>query len=230
MARQLLQIVGMTHPVHFHVAMPEQPRNRLTVGFRAILAIPNAIVVGGPMLGIFGGGYRTGVLGLTALVMALFDWVAVIFTGRAVPSVQHYKQDYLSWRCRALAYMALLRDEFPPLGQGNYPAALELTVPYGTRNRVEIAFRPILIIPQIVVLFLLLVAWLVVAIVSWAEIMVVGRLSPWLWHFGHRVMRYLLRVETYALLVHDHYPPFSLVDEGERIRSAGAKGEPVPVH
>jgi hypothetical protein len=220
----------MTHPVRFHVEVPERPRDRLTVAFRPILSIPHAIVVGGPFLAISGGGYRTGVLGLAALVMALFDWVAIIFTGRSIPSVQHYKQDYLGWRSHALAYMALLRDEFPPLGEGNYPATLELPPLPQDRNRVEIGFRPILIIPHVIVLFLLLVAWLIAAIVSWLQILFTGRLAPALWSFGHRVMRYLLRVETYALLVHDEYPPFSLVDEGERARSPAVGGQPLAAH
>src|SRR4051794_8673636 len=100
------------HPVQFRVEPPASPRDRITVAFRPFLALPHALVVGGPVMGVLGGGYRTGVLGLVALLFAFFDWVAIIFTGQPIAGLQAHKRTYLAWRARALAYMTLLRDEY----------------------------------------------------------------------------------------------------------------------
>ena len=50
--------------------------------FRPILIIPHAILVGGPSSA--GARFRTGVLGLVALVCAFLDWFAILFTGRSI--------------------------------------------------------------------------------------------------------------------------------------------------
>ena len=55
-------------PLHYEVQPPPRLRNRLTVGFRPLLALPHALLVGSPVLvGIGAGAYRTGALGLLAL-------------------------------------------------------------------------------------------------------------------------------------------------------------------
>ena len=41
---------------------------------------------------------------------------------------------YLRWRVRAVAYTALLRDEYPPFGDGPYPVELELSPPEEPRD------------------------------------------------------------------------------------------------
>jgi hypothetical protein len=213
------------HPVQFRVDPPSGPRDRLTIAFRPILALPHALVVGGPFLGVLGGSYRTGLFGLLALLFALFDWVAIIFTGQPIEALQAHKRGYLAWRARALAYMAFLRDEYPPFAEdgGDYPAAIELPATPAQRNRFGVALRPLLVLPQALATALLLVAWIFAAIASWFEVVVTGRLSPSLWRFGHEVMRYVLRVEAYVLLIHDQYPPFALADAGERAFGSAAE-------
>ncbi|MCJ7491018.1 MAG: DUF4389 domain-containing protein, partial [Dehalococcoidia bacterium] len=71
-------------------------------------------------------------------------------------------------------------------------------------------FRFILIIPQIIVLLFVMIAWAITAIIGWFAILFTGRYPDGLWKFGEGVMRWLLRVESYFLLLHDDYPPFSL--------------------
>jgi hypothetical protein len=193
----------------YEVAPQEDRRNRLTVGFRAILAIPHLLLVGGPGYGA-GMGERTGVLGAVAGVAAFINWFIIVFTGKAnkdLISLQHF---YLRWRARALAYEALLRDEYPPFGDSDYP--VEATFPSVTeeRNRWTVGFRFILIIPQAIVLVFVFIAWAITAIIGWFAVLFTGRYPDGLWKFGEGVMRWLLRVESYWLLLHDDYPPFSL--------------------
>lgn len=197
-----------TDPVFLEVSPPDAERNRLTVLLRPLLAIPHALLVGGPIVGIGGGGSRTGVLGAVALVIALLDWFAVLITGKPLDGLQPLKRLYLRWRARALVYMALLRDEYPPFGERSYPAELHLPEPPEVRDRLLVALRPLLLLPHIVVLVVLMLAWVVVALVSWVYILITGRLAPELWRFGREVMDYTLRVEAYLLLVHDQFPAF----------------------
>ena len=201
------------HPVGYEVQRPEGGRNRLTVGFRPILAIPQALLVGGPNVGAGGtnGGSGTGVLGTVAGVSAVINWFAIVFTGKAIDGLMDLQRFYLRWRARVLAYEALLRDEYPPFGDGEYPAAVRLPEPLvEQRNRWSVGFRIILVIPHIIVLAVLLVAWLVTAIIGWFAVLLSGRYPDGLWTFGEGVMRWGLRLEAYLLLLHDEYPPFSL--------------------
>lgn len=204
----------MTSPVQIVVDPPEGERNRLSVLVRPLLSIPHLVLVGGPLLMVFTG-LRTGVLGLVALVIALFDWVAILATGRAVEGLQGLKRLYLRWRVRALAYFGLLRDEFPPLGDAPYPTGLVLPEPPETRERLAVALRPLLVLPHLVALLFLTLAWLVVTVVAWVAILATGHHPPELWRFTRDVTRYALRVEAYLLLVHDRFPAFALADEEE---------------
>jgi hypothetical protein len=203
----------MSHPVHFEVSPPEGPRDRLTALLRPLLVIPHLLLVGGPALGVLGGGYRTGGLGALAILIAFLDWLAILFTGSSLRGLEPFKRLYLCWRARVLAYSAFLRDEYPPFGEGAYPVKLALPPSPETRNRANILLRPLMALPHVVVLALLLIAWCVVGFVSWFCLVFTGRLPPSLWCFTRDVLAYSLRVEAYVLLLHDEFPPFTLGKE-----------------
>jgi len=206
-------------PVRLHVTPEIEGRNRLTTAFRLILAIPHLLLVGGLGGGlVWTSGYTnnrlewgtTGVLGAVAAVVSVIAWFAILFTGRYPSGLWKLVAFYLRWRVRALAYTALLRDEYPPFGDGEYPAALELNEPTAPRDRITVAFRLILAIPQLIVIWALSIAWVVTTIVAWFSILVTDRYPASLYAFGVGVLRWNTRVEAYLLLLHDQYPPFSL--------------------
>jgi hypothetical protein len=206
-------MTSSNHPVRFRVEMPTLPRNRVTALFRPILAVPHLLLVGGPALGILGGGYRTGALGALAVLIALFDWLAILFVGSPIKSLEPLKRLYLRWRAHVLAYAAFLRDEYPPFGEGAYPAELQLPATPETRDRADILLRPVLLIPHVIVLAVLILIWILLAVVSWIWLSITGELPASLWRFNRDICAYSLRVESYALLIHDVFPPFSLTDE-----------------
>jgi hypothetical protein len=197
-------------PVRLLVDPPEAPRDRLVALLRPLLIIPHALVVGGPFVGLGAGGLRTGALGVLALTIALLDWFAILVTGRPLAGLQGLKRLYLGWRARVLVYASFLRDEYPPFGEGSYPAALELPADPPVRDRFVVALRPLLLIPHLVVLMGLLVAAVATTLWAWLSLSIRGRLSARVWRFNRDVMAYVLRVEAYALLVHDQLPPFAL--------------------
>lgn len=210
-----------THPVDVHVPPRTEDRDRVTTAFRALLALPHLLLVGAPAAFAFSWslgpaeGPRlewsgAGVLGAVAAVCALIGWFAILFRGRYPDGLRALATMYLRWRVRAVAYTALLRDEYPPFGEGPYPAELVLDVPEKPRDRVSVGFRLVLALPHLVAVWLLGVAWCVSTVVAWFAILFTGRYPRGLYDFGVGVLRWNTRVEAYLLLLHDEYPPFTL--------------------
>jgi Domain of unknown function (DUF4389) len=205
----------MTDLVHFHVEQPVGGRDRWGTVFRPILVVPHAILVGGPLVGFGAGSFRTGALGLVALACAVFDWFAIVFTGHSIEGLRNLKRLYLGWRARFMAYAFFLRDEYPPFGDGPYRAWLELPDEPARHDRKSVALRLLLLFPHLFVLLCLIAVQLFVAIASWFSIAFTRRLNDALWRFTRDVMSYALRVEAYALLMHDQFPSFGLTGEAE---------------
>jgi hypothetical protein len=206
------------HPVRLEIQRPTGERNRLTTAFRVILAVPHLMLVGGPMAAVGGWMWESrhaswtaggGVLGAAAGLCALLSWFAIVFTGRHPEGLRSLAVFYLQWRARAAAYTALLTDRYPPFGEGNYPALLTIDPPR-ERDRLSVAFRFVLALPQIVAVCVLSLAWAFTTMIAWFAILFTGRYPAELYRFGVGVLRWNLRVEAYLLLLCDAYPPFSL--------------------
>ena len=195
------------YPVVVTVSPQTGPRNRLTTALRPILAIPHAILAGPvwpPRTG------SVGLLGAAAYVMAIVSWFTLLITGEHFKGIREFSLYYLRWRTRALAYMALFVDPYPPFGDDEYPATIEVREPAQPRDSATIAVRLILVLPHAVLLFFLLIGWVVTTIVAWFAILFTRSYPPSLYEFRLGVMRWGLRVEAYLLLLVDEYPPFSL--------------------
>jgi hypothetical protein len=77
-------------------------RNRLTIFFRLILAIPHVIA----LFFVF----------IAAFFVYLIAWFAVLFTGRWPAGLRSFAIGLQRWSTRLNAYMFLLTDEYPPFG------------------------------------------------------------------------------------------------------------------
>lgn len=211
---------AMPYPVRLRVTAALTGRNRLTVAFRPILAIPHLLLVGGPIAAFVtwsdnnGGIQRSwgagGALGAVAAVCAFIAWFAVVFTGRSPEGLARLEAFYLRWRVRAVAYLALFRDEYPPFGDEIYPVEVDLPLVLAPRDRLSVAFRPILVIPHLIAIWALGIAWGITTMVAWLAILFTGRYPRRLAEFGVGCFRWTTRVEAYLLLLTDEYPPFSL--------------------
>jgi hypothetical protein len=214
-----------TCPVGVHVEPAIENRNRLTTAFRIILALPHVLLVGGPLAATLTWSWTTetglryewgtggGALGVAAAVVAFIAWFAIVFTGRYPQGLWNLAALYLHWRVRAVAYTALLRDEYPPFGEAPYPAKLELYAPDAPRDRLTAAFRIVLVIPHLVAVLVLNVLWALSTMVAWFAILLTGRYPVALYDFALGVFRWNIRVEAYLLLLRDEYPPFLLGHE-----------------
>src|SRR5437763_8786684 len=126
-----------SYPIAYDVEAQLTGRNRLTVAFRAILAIPHAIIVGTPGIG----NRSQGLLGAVAFVLAIVAWFAILFTGKHPRGIWDFSAMYMRWRTKAITYMALLRDEYPPFGDASYPVTFEATYPEEPRARLSVGLR-----------------------------------------------------------------------------------------
>ena len=211
-----------THPVRVDVAPSTDQRDRLTVAFRPILAIPHLLLVGGP-LGVAGWavlrddggspvspGLGGGALGGAAAAIAVVAWFAILFTGTYPRGLRNLLLLYVRWRVRAVAYLTLLCDEYPPFGEGRYPASLTFDEPDAPRNRLSVALRVVLVLPHLLALWVLGAVWAVSTVAAWVMILLTGRMPLALRRFGAAMLGWSTRVEAYLLLLHDAYPPFAL--------------------
>ena len=208
----------MAYPVSVNVEPSLTNRNRLTTAFRLILAIPHLILVGGIGLGVASGrdgrttlGGEQGLLGAVAIFLAIVSWFTIVFAGTHIIGIRQFTSFYLRWRVRALAYLMLLEDVYPPFGDAPYPASIDIVDSVTPRDRVAVGLRLLLAIPHFVVLFFVLLAWGFTTIAAWFIILFTGTYPQGLYEFGVGALRWRLRVETYLLLMVDEYPPFSLL-------------------
>jgi len=202
----------MSYPIAYTVEPQFAGRNRATTFFRLILAIPHLVLVGGPMFAIGFWHHHwgfTGILGFVAGVMAIIAWFAILLGDAHPRGLWDFAYYFLSWRARVVAYVALLRDEYPPFGEAHYPARFEATFPDAPRDKLSVALRLILVIPHAVVLFFLGIAFLIVTVIAWFAILFSGQYPESMHGFAVGCLRWSIRVEAYLLLMRDEYPPFS---------------------
>src|SRR5215218_6969484 len=123
------------HPVRI-VVSDDLQRNRLTVFFRLILAIPHFIWVA--------------LWAVIAVLAGIVNWFATLFTGRSPDGLHNFLATYLRYVTHVRAYVLLIADPFPSFAGklGSYPIDLEVD-PSQTQNRLTVLFRIVLAIPAL---------------------------------------------------------------------------------
>ena len=81
-------------------------------------------------------------------------------------------------------------------------------------SRLTVAFRLILAIPHLILVYLLGYLASIVGVIVWFAALFVGRVPDGLHGFMTGLTRYTARVQAYLLLLTDDYPPFSFQDRG----------------
>jgi hypothetical protein len=158
------------------------------------------------------------VLRLVVEIIALVSWFIILFTGKLPEGIANLQAMYLRYQARTFTYAGFMREEYPPFGfttasadPGDDPRIrVDVRPELDDRNRLTVAFRIILAIPQIIVLGLLSLAAFVVYVIAFFAVLFTGRWPEGLRVFNLNVIRYQLRVESYLFLVTDVYPPFAL--------------------
>jgi hypothetical protein len=208
----------MAYPVSVTIQPLLTNRDRVTTALRIIFAIPHIILVGSvgiglnlAMDGVFPKiGAEGGLLGIVAGCLAVISWVTIVIAGTHITGIRQFTTFVMRWRVRALAYLMLLEDAYPPFGDAAYPAVFDVVDPVGPRDRATVAFRLILAIPHLIVLCFLMFGWMLVTIAAWCLIVITAEYPAGLFEFSAGCLRWMIRVEAYLFLLVDEYPPFSL--------------------
>ena len=197
-------------PATLEIDYPDRDLNRLTTLLRLFTIIPIFVVLALLM--------RTTVQTHSANYVVGSGGIVFLATVLMLLFRQKYPRWWFDWNLaltrfgtRVVVYLALLRDEYPSTDEDqsvhiqiNYPDAKQ------ELNRWLPLVKWLLAIPHYIVLCFLGIAAVVCVVIAWFAILITGRYPRSLFDFVVGVLRWHLRVVTYAfLLATDRYPPFS---------------------
>lgn len=167
-------------------------RNRLTVFFRLLLAIPHLVMLV--------------VLGITAVVIAVIGWFAALALGRLPTWIHDYLGGWLRWSARVGCYVQLVTDEYPPftLEAADHPVRLEVP-PGGPLNRWAVLGRIVLVVPA-QVLRLAGTGINLFVVFAWFAGVFAGRTPRAVFDAIAIVQRYGQRTTAYLFLLTPAYP------------------------
>lgn len=168
-------------------------QNRLTVGFRLILAIPHFVVL------FF--------LAIAALVVLVIGWFGALFTGRLSAFAADFLAGYLRWQTRLYGYLLLLTDVYPPFSLADDPRyPIHVGIQPGRLNRLAVLFRIILGFPAWFMGLILADSLYPVGFAAWLIVLVRGTMPRPLHQAIAAVVRYQARVSGYMTLLTAEYP------------------------
>jgi Domain of unknown function (DUF4389) len=191
---------GQAQPQHRHpirlVVNDDLRRNRLTVFFRLILAIPHIVWA---ML-----------WGIVALLALIVNWFATLFAGRSPDGLHNFLATYLRYQTHVYSYALLIADPFPAFGgKPGYPIDLDVDPPE-PQSRLTVFFRFILAIPAWIISGIMGYLNRALAVFSWFVALAMGRLPEGMRNFAAFALRYEQQTMAYAFLLTQRYPSFNI--------------------
>jgi hypothetical protein len=180
------------HPIGL-IVEDDLRRNRLTVFFRLLLAIPQAIWLG--------------IWTFASTVAVIVAWFAALVGGRVPDGLHRFLARYLRASTHLYAYLLLLADPWPPFGggEGTYPVDLRVDPP-AAQSRLTVLFRLVLAIPAFLLAYVFRVVNELVAFLAWFYCLATGRMHEGLRDVSAWMMRYELQTYAYAFLLTGRYP------------------------
>ncbi|MHB8235119.1 MAG: DUF4389 domain-containing protein [Solirubrobacteraceae bacterium] len=122
------------HPVRLRLS-DDLERDRLTVFFRLILAIPHFIWIA--------------LWGIAAFVVAIVNWFATLALGRSPEALHGFLAAYVKYATQFYAYLHLAANPYPSFtGEDGYPVDLTIAAPVA-QNRWSVALRGVLLVPAL---------------------------------------------------------------------------------
>lgn len=183
------------HPIRL-VVTDDLQRNRLTVFFRLILAIPHVIWL---LL-----------WGIVATLVAIANWFATLVKGQSPEGLHDFLATYLRYMTQVYAYILLIADPFPGFGgKPGYPVEIEVAPPQ-PQNRWTVFFRIFLAIPAFIIAGIFGYLNRILALFSWFVALVLGRVPEGLRNVAAFALRFEQQTAGYALLLTGRYPSFNV--------------------
>jgi hypothetical protein len=183
------------HPVRL-VVTDDLRRNRLTVFFRLILAIPHLVWY---ML-----------WSVVAAFAILVNWVATLINGRSPEGLHRFLAAWVRYSTHLTAYLYLVADPFPGFrGRlGTYPVDLEIDGPE-PQNRWKTGFRFILAIPALILMSVLQYVIQIIGFLGWFVCLALGRMPQGMRDLSAYCLRFQAQTYAYAAVLTDRYPSLS---------------------
>jgi len=183
------------HPIRL-VVSDDLQRNRLTVFFRLILAIPHVIWLA--------------LWGIVAALVAIANWFATLIKGESPAGLHEFLATYLRYMTQVYAYILLIADPFPGFGgQPGYPVEIEVDPPQ-PQNRWTVGFRIFLAIPAFIIAGIFGYLNRILALFSWFIALFLGRVPEGLRNVAAFALRFEQQTAGYALLLTGRYPSFNV--------------------
>jgi uncharacterized membrane protein (DUF485 family) len=183
------------HPARL-VVTDDLRRNRLTVFFRLILAIPHLVWY---------------VLwSVVAAFAILVNWVATLINGSSPEGLHKFLAAWVRYSTHLTAYLYLVADPFPGFrGRlGTYPVDLEIDGPE-PQNRWKTGFRFILAIPALILMSVLQYVIQIIGFLGWFVCLALGRMPQGMRDLSAYCLRFQAQTYAYAAVLTDRYPSLS---------------------
>jgi hypothetical protein len=174
-------------------ATEDLQRNRLTVFFRLLLAIPHLVWLA--------------LWSIAALFATIGNWFATLFTGTSPQGLHRFLTRFVRYSVHVYAYIGLIGNPFPGFtgDEGSYP--IELRVAEPTRqNRWTVGFRLVLALPALLIASAYGTLLFIVAFLGWFASLFTGRMPLGLCNAGALALRYTAQNSGYTLLLTGAYP------------------------
>jgi hypothetical protein len=182
------------HPIRL-VVTDDLERNRLTVFFRLILAIPLLV-------------WLT-IWSIAVGLVVIVAWLVGLIAGRVPDALHSFMAAYVRFTTHVFAYLGIVADPYPGFtGSSGYPVDLDVA-PAESQNRLTILFRLILAIPAAIVSNVLQNVAGVVAVLAWFYALFTGRANGGMRDLQAYCLRYVMQTHSYLLLLTQRYPSFS---------------------
>ena len=177
----MTQSLAASHPIGL-IVEDDLKRSRLTVFFRLLLAIPQAIWLE--------------LWGIVVFVAIVIAWFAALILGRVPDGLHAFITRYVRAVTHLTAYVFLLADPWPSFSgaAGSYPVVF---------------FRVLLAIPAMVIAYAFRVVNQLVAFVGWFYCLATGHMHEGMRDISAWMLRYEVQTYAYILLLTSRYPSFA---------------------
>jgi hypothetical protein len=191
----MTQALAASHPIGL-IVEDDLERNRLTVFFRLLLAIPQAIWIA--------------LWGIAAYVAIVIAWFAALIRGRVPDGLHEFIARYLRALTHLTAYLFLLADPWPPFGgaEGSYPVDLRVDRA-APQNRLAVLCRWLLAIPALLLVYAFRTVNQLVAFVGWFYCLATGHMHEGMRDVSAWMLRYEVQAYGYLFLLTSRYPSFA---------------------
>jgi hypothetical protein len=194
---------GAAYPIAVSYEPPERIA-RWRALFSFIVLIPHVIV------------YY--VLSLVAGVLTFVAWFAILFTGKLPEGMAQLPRAALRYSARMMFYGVWLTGAYPPftwdnqeMDPGNVEGLrVDIRTQYEGRNRLTTFFRYVMLIPHMICIAVLGIVMYFCLIAGFFTVLFTAKFPAGIRDFVVKVMKWNVRVQGYAVLLTDEYPPFSL--------------------